>query len=50
LVIFLLLFFVVILGRFDSAVTSQVRRLLLIDKLFPELVVFLLGVFEEATT
>jgi hypothetical protein len=50
LVIFILLFFVVVLGRFDSAVTSQVRRLLLIDKLFPKLVVLLFGVFEEAAT
>jgi hypothetical protein len=50
LVIFLFLFFVVVLGRFNSAVASQVRRLLLIDKTFPELMVFLLGVFEEAAT
>jgi hypothetical protein len=48
LVIFILLFFVVVLGRLNSAMTSQVRRLLLIDELFPKFVVFLFGVFEEA--
>jgi hypothetical protein len=50
LVIFILLFFVVVLGRLNSAMSSQVCRLLLIDKLFPEFVVFLLRVFEKAAT
>jgi hypothetical protein len=50
MVIFILLFLIVVLGGFNGAVTGQVRRLLLIDELFPKFVVFLLGVFEEAAT
>ena len=42
--------FFAILRGLDSAVMSQICRLLLIDELFPKVVVLLFGVFEEAAT